>query len=154
MSVNKVILLGRLGKDPEIKYTQNGNAVCNFTMATSETWNDKSGQKQERTEWHRIVVWGKLAELCNQYLSKGREAFVEGKLQTRSWEGQDGKKNYTTEIMADNVRFVGGSAGASASNGRSQNNDMNQDHGGYNMNQDQNFEVTSDASFAADDIPF
>jgi single-strand DNA-binding protein len=158
MSVNKVILLGRLGKDPEIKYTANGNAVCNFTIATSESWSDKNGQKQERTEWHRIVVWGKLGELCNQYLKKGREAFVEGKLQTRSWDGQDGKKNYTTEILADNVRFIGGAAttgtGTNAGRSYNQNDSMNQDMGQNNYNQDQNFEIASDASFASDDIPF
>jgi single-strand DNA-binding protein len=158
MSVNKVILLGRLGKDPEIKYTANGNAVCNFTIATSESWSDKNGQKQERTEWHRIVVWGKLGELCNQYLKKGREAFVEGKLQTRSWDGQDGKKNYTTEILADNVRFIGGAAttgtGAGAGRTYNQNDSMNQDMGQNNYNQEQNFEIASDASFASDDIPF
>ena len=91
MSLNKVMLLGRLGQEPELKYTPSGSAVCNFSLATTESWSDKSGQKQERTEWHRIVVWGKLGELCNQYLSKGRQAFVEGTLQTRSWEGKDGQ---------------------------------------------------------------
>ena len=104
MSVNKVIILGRLGQDPELKYTPSGAAVCNFSLATSESWNDKnSGQKQEKTEWHRIVVWGKLAELCNQYLSKGKQAFVEGKLETRSWEDKEGKKRFTTEIKATTV---------------------------------------------------
>ncbi len=118
MSVNKVILLGRLGQDPELKYTPSGAAVCNFSLATSESWSDKnSGQKQERTEWHRVVVWGKLAELCNQYLAKGRQAFVEGRLQTRSWEDQQGNKKYTTEIVASNVQFIGGSAQASNSSG-------------------------------------
>ena len=107
MSVNKVILLGRLGQDPELKYTPSGTAVCNFSIATSESWSDKSGQKQERTEWHRIVVWGKLAELCNQYLSKGRQAFIEGGLQTRSWEDKQGQKRYTTEINAKSVQFIG-----------------------------------------------
>ena len=84
MSVNKVIILGRLGQDPELKYTPGGAAVCNFSLATSENWTDKSGQRQERTEWHRVVVWGKLAELCNQYLSKGRQAYIEGRLQTEA----------------------------------------------------------------------
>jgi single-strand DNA-binding protein len=154
MSVNKVILLGRLGKDPEMKYTPNGNAVCNFSIATSETWNDKSGQKQERTEWHRIVVWGKLAELCNQYLKKGREAFVEGKLQTRSWDGNDGQKRYTTEILADNVRFVGGQAQAGSYTDRSNGyDDMNQEMP-QQMKANDNFEIASNADFAADDIPF
>lgn len=111
MSVNKVILMGRLGQDPELKYTPAGTAVCNFSLATSESWTDKnSGQKQERTEWHRVVVWGKLAELCNQYLAKGRQAFVEGKLVTRQWDDKDGNKRYTTEIESRTVQFIGGQA--------------------------------------------
>ena len=110
MSVNKVMVLGRLGQDPELKYTPSGAAVCNFSLATTENWVDKSGQKQERTEWHRIVVWGKLGELCNQYLGKGRQAFVEGRLQTRQWEDKNGQKRYTTEINATNVQFLGGMA--------------------------------------------
>lgn len=154
MSVNKVIILGRLGQDPEIKYTPSGAAVCNFSLATSETWNDKnSGQKQERTEWHRIVVWGKLAELCNQYLSKGRQAFVEGKLQTRAWDDKNGQKRYTTEINATTVQFIGG-----ASTGAS-NNDYNQSapSQGNNNNSNNNnngYDISTDASFASDDIPF
>lgn len=154
MSVNKVILLGRLGQDPELKYTPSGAAVCNFSMATSESWNDKSGQKQEKTEWHRIVVWGKLAELCNQYLTKGRQAYVEGRLQTRSWEDQQGQKRYTTEINANTVQFIGGQASAGQSNYQ-QNNNQSQaaaEPAGNMMNQDYN--VSSDASFTADDIPF
>ena len=106
MSVNKVILLGRLGQDPELKYLPSGKAVCNFSIATTENWTDKTGNKQEKTEWHRIVVFGKLAELCNQYLGKGRQAFLEGKLQTRSWEDKDGGKRYSTEIIASSVKFV------------------------------------------------
>jgi single-strand DNA-binding protein len=108
MSVNKVIIVGRLGADPELKTLGSGQAVANFNLATSENWVDRDGQKQERTEWHRIVVWGKLAEICRQYLSKGRQVFVEGKLQTRSWEDQQGQKRYTTEIVASNVQFIGG----------------------------------------------
>jgi single-strand DNA-binding protein len=106
--VNKVILIGRLGADPEVRYTSNGGAVANFNMATNESWMDKSGQKQERTEWHRIVVWGKLGELCGQYLSKGRQAFVEGRLQTREWTDKEGGKRYTTEIVAQTIQFLGG----------------------------------------------
>lgn len=105
MSVNKVILIGRLGKDPEVKYTNAGNPVCNFSLATSEKWGS-GNEKKEKTEWHRIVVWGKLADLCGQYLAKGREAYIEGKLQTREWE-KDGAKQYTTEIVADVVQFLG-----------------------------------------------
>lgn len=112
MSVNKVILLGRLGQDPELKHTPSGAAVCNFSLATSESWVDKNtNEKKEKTEWHRIVVWGKLAELCNQYLAKGREAFVEGELATRSWENKEGVKMYTTEINAKSVQFLGGNSG-------------------------------------------
>src|SRR5579885_493032 len=117
MSVNKVILVGRLGQNPEVRYTPSGAAVANFSLATNESWTDKSGQKQERTEWHRIVVWGKLAELCNQYLSKGRQAYIEGRLQTREWQDKDGNKKYTTEVQAQTVQFLGG-ANASAGEGR------------------------------------
>lgn len=104
--VNKVILVGRLGNDPEIRYTQQGVAVTNFNIATSENWVDKAGLKQERTEWHRIVVWGKMAETCSQYLAKGRQVFVEGRLQTRQWEDKDGGKRYTTEVVAATVQFL------------------------------------------------
>ncbi len=120
--VNKVILVGRLGADPEVRYTSNGGAVANFNVATSESWTDKAGQKQERTEWHRVVVWGKLGELCGQYLTKGRQAYIEGRLQTREWTDKEGHKRYTTEVNALNVQFLGGPserAGASASAGSS-----------------------------------
>lgn len=110
MSVNKVILIGRLGQNPEIRFTPSGAAVANFSVATNETWLDKSGQKQERTEWHRVVVWGKLAELCGQYLSKGRQAYVEGRLQTRQWQDKDGQTKYTTEVQAQTVQFLGATA--------------------------------------------
>ncbi len=154
MSVNKVIILGRLGQDPEIKYTPSGAAVCNFSLATSETWNDKnSGQKQERTEWHRVVVWGKLAELCNQYLAKGRQAFVEGKLQTRSWDDKDGNKRYTTEINATTVQFIGGQASAGSSDNYSNNNQSNNNQSN-NDAPSQDYNISSDANFASDDIPF
>jgi single-strand DNA-binding protein len=106
--VNKVILVGNLGKDPEVRYTPGGQAVANFTIATNENWTDKSGQKQERTEWHRIVVWGKLAELCSEYLSKGRQVYVEGRLQTREWTNKENAKQYTTEIVANQVVFLSG----------------------------------------------
>lgn len=110
--INKVILIGNLGADPEVRFTPSGQAVANFRIATSESWNDKtSGQKQERTEWHRIVVWGKLAELCGEYLKKGRQCYVEGRLQTREWTDKEGKKNYTTEVVANTVQFLGGGGG-------------------------------------------
>ncbi|MDC1175709.1 single-stranded DNA-binding protein [Bacteriovoracaceae bacterium] len=152
--INKVILIGRLGQDPELKYTPGGAAVANFSMATSESWSDKSGQKQERTEWHRIVVWGKLAELCNQYLAKGRQAFIEGSLQTRSWEDQQGQKKYTTEIVAKNVQFLGGQAsqGTGDSAGRQQEQQNAGPSNGSVMNQD--YDISTDSNFTSDDIPF
>jgi single-strand DNA-binding protein len=156
MSVNKVILLGRLGQDPELKYTPGGAAVCNFSMATTEAWTDKQGAKQEKTEWHRIVVWGKLAELCNQYLAKGRQAFVEGRLQTRSWDDKDGTKRYTTEVMAATVQFIGGATASNDNRAPSANNNndrqFNQAPAAETMNQE--YQISNDAHFASDDIPF
>ena len=105
--VNKAILVGNLGRDPELRTTPNGQSVVNFTLATSETWTDKSGERVERTEWHRIVAWGRTAEHCNQYLSKGRTVYIEGRIQTREWEDKDGNKRYTTEINANTVNFIG-----------------------------------------------
>ena len=107
-SVNRVILIGNLGRDPELRYTQSGQAVTNFSIATNEKWKDKEGQPQERTEWHRISVWGKPAENCAQYLQKGRSVYVEGRLQTRDWEDRDGNKRQTTEVVAQTVQFLGG----------------------------------------------
>jgi len=153
MSVNKVILLGRLGQDPELKYTPGGSAVCNFSMATTEAWTDKQGQKQEKTEWHRIVVWGKLAELCNQYLAKGRQAFLEGRLQTRSWDDKDGNKKYTTEILASTVQFIGG---ATANNNANANPGNAQVDNSYAQSAapTPEYQISNDNHFAADDIPF
>jgi single-strand DNA-binding protein len=152
MSVNKVILLGRLGQDPELKYTPGGSPVCNFSVATTEAWTDKQGQKQEKTEWHRIVVWGKLAELCNQYLAKGRQAFIEGRLQTRSWDDKDGNKRYTTEILANTVQFIGG---ATASQGGQQQVDNSYNQApAQNVPSGQDYQISNDAHFASDDIPF
>ena len=108
-SLNRVLLIGNLGADPEVRYTQGGSAVANFRIATTEVWNDRgSGERNERTEWHRIVVWGKQAENCGEYLKKGRTVFVEGRIQTREWQDKDGNKRYTTEIVANNVQFLGG----------------------------------------------
>jgi len=104
---NRVIVMGNLGRDPEVRYTPGGKAVCNFSIAINENWKDKEGQKQERTEWVRIVVWDKLAELCGEYLAKGRQALIEGRMQTREWE-KDGVKQYTTEVVANTVQFLGG----------------------------------------------
>src|SRR5271156_2358617 len=121
--VNKVIIVGRLGGDPEVRYTPGGQAVAKLSVATSENWTDKQGQKQERTEWHRVVVWGKMAEVCGQHLSKGRQVYVEGRLQTRSWDDKTtGQKKYSTEIVATTVQFLGGAGdGAGRSSSASSN---------------------------------
>lgn len=126
--INKVILIGRLGADPEVKTVGSGQQVARLSVATSENWTDKEGQKQERTEWHRIVVWGKLAELCGRFLSKGRQVYVEGRLQTRSWEDQQGAKKYTTEIVANTVQFLS-SGQQSQGAGQSSDNYSNQEFG-------------------------
>lgn len=139
MPMNKVILLGNLGQDPELKYLPNGNGVANLSLATSESWTDKNGQKQEKVEWHRIIVFGKMAEVCAQYLSKGSTILVEGKLQTRNWEDkQTQKKMYITEIIANNVQFVGGKPKQSQNNQQQQQQQNNQ----------------PPQNFANDDIPF
>ena len=119
--VNKVIIVGRLGTDPEVRTVGQGGTVTRLSVATSENWVDKEGQKQERTEWHRIVVWGRLAEICGKHLSKGRQVYVEGRLQTRSWEDQQGQKKFSTEIVANTVQFLGaaGERGESTSQSRS-----------------------------------
>lgn len=106
-SVNKVILIGNLGRDPEVKALASGGTVCNFSIATTETWKDKSGVKQEKTVWHRIVAWGKTAELCGEYLSKGRSVYIEGKLDVRKWTDKAGAERETTEVVAERVVFLG-----------------------------------------------
>jgi len=108
MSVNKVILVGRLGRDPETRYTGGGQAVANFTMATDESFKDRNGEKQKRTEWHKIVVWGKLAEIAQQYLKKGSLLFVEGRIQSREWQDKEGQKRTSVDIVASNFRMLGG----------------------------------------------
>lgn len=117
-SLNTATIIGNLGRDPEVRFTPGGQAVCNFTVATTDKWEDKSGQKQERTEWHRIVAWGKTAELCGEYLKKGRQVCVVGRLQTREWEDKEGGKRTTTEIVASNVQFLGGKQDGGASGSR------------------------------------
>lgn len=105
--VNKVILVGNLGADPEIRYTPSGTAVANFNIATSENWTNKEGQKETKTEWHKIVTFGKLAEICGEYLAKGKQVYVEGRIQTRQWDDRDGNKRYTTEIVANTMQMLG-----------------------------------------------
>ena len=110
-SVNKVILVGNLGRDAELRYTPGGAAVATLNLATTEVWNDKNQQRQEKTEWHRVVLWGKQAESLQEYLTKGKQIYVEGRLQTRQWDDKDGNKRYTTEIKADRITLLGGGGG-------------------------------------------
>src|SRR5882724_8090277 len=117
MSVNKVILVGRLGRDPETRYTGGGSAVANFSVATDETYKDKNGERQKRTEWHKIVVWGKQAEIAQQYLKKGSLIFIEGRIQSREWQDKEGQKRTSFEIVASNFRMLGGSGGGGGSVG-------------------------------------
>ena len=112
-SVNKVILVGNPGRDAELRYTPSGAAVATLNMATTEMWNDRNGQRQEKTEWHRVVLWGKQAESLQEYLVKGKQIYVEGRLQTRQWDDKDGNKRYTTEIKADRITLLGGGGGRS-----------------------------------------
>ncbi|HEV8383588.1 MAG TPA: single-stranded DNA-binding protein [Candidatus Acidoferrales bacterium] len=116
MSVNKVILVGRLGRDPESRFTPSGQPVCNFSLATDRSYKDRNGQTQKQTEWHKIVVWGKLAEICQKYLKKGAQVFIEGRIQSRQWEDQQGQKRTAFEIIANEMRMLGsrGDAGAHA----------------------------------------
>ena len=109
-SLNKVLLIGNLGKDPEVRYTQNGQSVATYSLATSENWTDQTGNKQERTEWHNIVAWGKLADLSQRFLAKGRQVYIEGRIQSREWTDQSGGKRRTTEIIATSILFLGNRA--------------------------------------------
>ncbi len=153
MSVNKVILVGRLGRDPETRYTSGGQALSTFTMATDSTYKDKSGERQKRAEWHRIKAWGKLAEIVQQYLKKGSLVFIEGRLETREWQDKEGQKRYTTEIVANEMRMLGGkgdgmAAGAVAGTAHAE----DQDQSGH---ADDTFPAGSPGPEISDeDIPF
>lgn len=141
-SVNKVILVGRLGKDPDLKYTQQGTAVAKFSLATDEQWVDKNGEKQRRTEWHNIVAWNKLAEICQKYLVKGKLVYIEGRLQTQTWDDQEGKKHSRTEIRADNMVML---SPAAASGG---------EMGGGSPQPVRETEPDQAAEIGDDDVPF
>jgi single-strand DNA-binding protein len=138
-SVNKVILVGNLGRDPEVRYMPNGEAVCNFSIATTDSWKDKSGAKQEKTEWHNIVIYRKLAEIAGEYLKKGRPVYIEGRLQTRKWQTKEGQDRYTTEIIADSMQMLGGRDGGGNNSGGDDSHysqDNQGDHGGQGSYQD------------------
>jgi len=151
-SVNKVILVGNLGRDAELRYTPGGAAVATLNLATTEVWNDKGGQRQEKTEWHRIVLWGKQAESLQEYLTKGKQIYVEGRLQTRQWDDKDGNKRYTTEIKADRITLLGGGGGGA---GRSQPMDRGAsiDRGGVSVPHGGGDEPPMEP-ITDDDIPF
>ena len=146
MAVNKVMLIGNLGRDPEIRYTTGGQAVANFTLATTEKYTNKAGEKQEDTEWHRIVAWGRLAEICGEYLSKGRMVYIEGSIKTRSWEDKEGNTKYTTEIVARNMQMLGGQGGQG---GRTEAAPSSS-----NQKAPADFDIEDDSFGNDDDIPF
>lgn len=143
-SVNKVILVGNLGRDPELRYTKSGSAVANFSLATTDVFS-KEGQREERTEWHRIVAWGKTAELCTQYLAKGRSVYIEGQLRTREWEDKDGNKRQTTEVHAQTVQFLGPRGSGQGGGGGG---------GGGGSRGSESSGPASDAPPSDDEIPF
>jgi len=155
MSVNKVILVGRLGRDPETRYTSGGQAVANFTLATDESYKDRSGERQKRTEWHRIVLWGKLAEIAQQYLKKGMLVYIEGRIQTRQWEDKrDGQKRQTTEIVGNVMRMLtsraeGAAAGAGGGMAQSRTAEANFDVAGPGPE-----EGSTGPEISDEDIPF
>jgi single-strand DNA-binding protein len=145
-SVNKVTLIGRLGRDPEMKYTASGTPFCRFSIATDDSWTDKgSGEKQERTEWHNIVVWDRLAEICNQYLTKGRQVYIEGSLQTREWDDQEGNKRKTTEIRARDMVLLGSNPEGAGASGGAPRKPVSTAAGGG---------ASSESTITDDDIPF
>ncbi|GAV19481.1 single-strand DNA-binding protein [Mariprofundus micogutta] len=127
--LNKVMLIGNLGADPETRFTQDGTCVCNLRLATTEKFKSRDGQQQERTEWHRVVLWGRLGEIANQYLSKGARVYIEGKIETRKWTNKDGQDQYTTEIRANEMKMLGGGAGGGARSGGGQPQSANQGGG-------------------------
>src|SRR5438552_2811212 len=148
-SVNKVILVGNLGRDAELRYTPSGAAVATINMATTEVWNDKGGQRQEKTEWHRVVLWGKTAESLGEYLTKGKQIYIEGRLQTRQWDDKDGNKRYTTEIRADRVVLLGGGGGGRGGGGAAARGGSAEESMGAHAPAPESSEPLTD-----DDIPF
>jgi single-strand DNA-binding protein len=142
-SVNKVILVGNLGRDPEVRYMPSGDAMVNLSIATAENWKDKNGDRQEKTEWHRVVMFGRLAEIAGEYLKKGSQAYIEGRLQTRKWTDKEGQEKYTTEIVADRMQMLGGRSGSSGGSG-----------GGGNSGDNSAESFSGGIDDLEDDIPF
>ena len=160
MSVNKVILVGRLGRDPETRFTSGGQAVANFSVATDETYKDRNGERQKRTEWHKIVVWGKQAEIAQQYLKKGSLIFIEGRIQSREWQDKEGQKRTSFEIVATNFRMLGGrgdgmAAGAGAGGGSAaRGGSAGGDDFGHEPGPSEDFGPSSGPEISDEDIPF
>ena len=148
-SVNKVILIGNLGKDPETRYMSNGDAVTNITLATTDTWKDKNGEKQERTEWHRVTFYRKLAEIAGEYLKKGRSVYIEGRLETRKWTDKNGVERYTTDIIASDMKMLGSRSGS----GNFESPDQDEDNSASSR-QPSSTKSTSGFDDMDDDIPF
>jgi single-strand DNA-binding protein len=151
-SVNKVILVGNLGRDAELRYTPGGAAVATINMATTEVWNDKAGAKQEKTEWHRVILWGKVAESLSEYLTKGKQVYVEGRLQTRQWDDKDGNKRYTTEIRGDRIVLLGSAGGGGRGGGTSRGGGGEESMGGGHA--PSHGADVPDQPLTDDDIPF
>ena len=148
--VNKVILVGNLGRDPEVRYTKSGQAVASFSIATSESWKGKDGNREEKTEWHRIVAWGKLGEICGEYLSKGKQVYIEGRLQTRDWDDKDGNKRSTTEIVAGTMTMLGQAGGGGNQDYSNGPSGASSSSSGSSTSSDS----SSGDDFEDDDIPF
>lgn len=151
-SLNRVTIMGNLGQDPELRYTQNQTPVCTFSVATTDYRTGQDGQKLETTEWHRIVVWGRMGENCSKYLAKGRSVLVEGRLQTRNWEDKSGQKRYVTEIIAQNVQFVGGASRGDRAG--AQQHAQNEYGGGHSMDNNMDTGFGGPETAGLDDIPF
>jgi single-strand DNA-binding protein len=155
-SVNKVILMGNLGRDPEVRFMPNGDAVCNFSIATTDSWKDKAGERQEKTEWHNIVMYRRLAEIAGEYLKKGRPVYLEGRLQTRKWQTKEGQDRYTTEVIADSMQMLGGRDGAPAQESQPSSQPEAKDEFDQTPSRNNQSESTGSSSFDEfeDDIPF
>ncbi|MCB1583451.1 MAG: single-stranded DNA-binding protein [Marinicella sp.] len=152
--INKVILVGNLGNDPEVRYTPSGAAVTTISVATTESWKDKDGNKQEKTEWHRVVFFGRLAEIAGEYLRKGSQVYVEGKLRTNKWQDQSGQDRYTTEILANDLQMLGGRGGDSGQGGFAGSNSMPSAPRANNQHQSHNNAPVADFDDFDDEIPF
>jgi single-strand DNA-binding protein len=150
--VNKVILVGNLGRDPELSYLPSGQSVAKFSLATSRSYKDKSGEMKEETEWHNVVAWGKLAEIVSQYLSKGRQAYVEGRIQSRTWEGRDGQKRTSVDIVAENIQMLGGRGEGGSGEGSGRSMTASRNAGSAPAADD--FNQSGPAEITDDDIPF